>query len=220
MSEQLLYVLSEPGAVPLEEFHTWYDQDHGPARMGVPGIEDGRRYRALDDRAPGWLATYELAPGALSGPEYQRVRQRSRYEAELVSRLATLDRRVYGLVDDHGRPPTAPAVLLSVALSTTDEEALHSWYTEEHIPLLHSIEGWWRTRRYRLLEGAGPSFLALHEIADTGLFEDETYLRAVSTERRERVMASVTARERRVFGFHRRLRALVAEGAERSGGDD
>lgn len=205
MSEGLLYVLSEPGAVPEAEFHDWYDNEHAPARLAVPGIRNGFRHRAADGRTPSWMACYDLGLEALATREYARLRsERSAREQRVVDGLAVLDRRVYELLDAHGALPlpAEPAVVLCVAMSTGDEAVFHDWYLREHIPLLHTLPGWWRTRRFRRIEGAGPDFLAVHDISGTGLFETGPYRRATSTPLRERVMRTVTDRERRVFRFH------------------
>lgn len=96
-------------------------------------------------------------------------------------------------------------MVVSVALSG-DADALGEWYRDEHAPLLLGLPGWHRIRRYRRVEGSGPDVLAFHEIAGVDLFDDPLYLHATSTPWRERVMGTVTARERRVFGFHNTAR--------------
>lgn len=213
----LLYVLSEPGAVPEAEFHDWYDTEHAPARLTVPGVRAGHRYRAADRRTPGWLACYDLdSTDILRTPAYARLRRRNPRERRLIDRLSVLDRRVYELLDEHGggdgefaadQPARdQPAVLLSVAMSTADEasmQALHDWYVAEHIPMLHAVPGWRGTRRYRRVEGSGPYLLVLHDLDSTAPFDTDAYRRAISTPRRERVMGQVTERERRVFAHHR-----------------
>ncbi|MFJ7216193.1 hypothetical protein [Amycolatopsis sp. NPDC098790] len=202
MTEGLLFVFAEPGDVPEAEFHDWYDHEHAPARLRVPGIRTGHRYRALDGAAPTWLAWYELDTDALRSPAYSSVRRRSPREQDVVRRLATLDRRVYEQIDSAGPAGPAAPVVVCVALSTDDEPALDAWYRDEHVPLLHRLPGWYRTRRYRLSEGDGPALLAFHEISDVGLFETAEYREATSTRARAAVMAAVTRRERRVFAFH------------------
>lgn len=61
MNDGLLFVYSDPGPVPMAEFDDWYDNEHGPARLTVPGVSAGYRFRALDDKAPRWLAYYEIS---------------------------------------------------------------------------------------------------------------------------------------------------------------
>jgi hypothetical protein len=48
MAAGLFYVYTEPGSVDEAEFHDWYDREHGPARLKVPGPEvlEDPRYRA------------------------------------------------------------------------------------------------------------------------------------------------------------------------------
>ena len=59
-SDGLLFVYSDPGTIPVPEFNDWYDNEHGPARLTVPGISAGYRYRDLDGRVPPWLAYNEM----------------------------------------------------------------------------------------------------------------------------------------------------------------
>jgi len=204
--EGLLFVLSEPAPGTEADFHAWYDDEHGPARLGIPGIANGYRYHAVDGVLPSWLACYGLDLDVLDTAEYRRLRERrSHRERAVIASLRTLERRVYRLVQAAGQPPSSPATLLvATSLSVPDECAteLDAWYTEEHIPLLQQVPGWGRTRRYQLRDGDAPRHLALHEVTGPEVFETEAYRHATSTPRRGAVMATVTARERRVFSHH------------------
>jgi hypothetical protein len=213
MAEGLLFVLSEPGSVPTAEFHDWYDGEHGPARMALTGVHTGRRFRGMDGRTPTWLAAYDIDLDVLSTPAYRALReQRSAREQAVIDRLAVLDRRIYELIDDHGTTEGPPPVVVCTSMSVPAdrEAALHSWYLDEHIPLLHAIPGWLRTRRYRLLDGNAPTHLAFHELSDTTPLETDAYREATTTPRRDEVIRSVTARERRVFAFHGDFRSAPA----------
>jgi hypothetical protein len=59
-----------------------------------------------------------------------------------------------------------------------DEDDLTAWYDEEHTPMLMQIPGWLRVRRYALVEGAGPSFLALHDLESETVVEHPMHLEA------------------------------------------
>jgi hypothetical protein len=48
MAAGLFYVYTEPGSVDEAEFRDWYDHEHGPARLTVPGFGSACRYRAQD----------------------------------------------------------------------------------------------------------------------------------------------------------------------------
>ena len=209
MAAGLFYVYTEPGSVDEAEFHDWYDHEHGPARLTVPGFRGALRYRALDDQKPAWLALYDLAgPEVIDSPSYRSLAARASDRDQAVAAgLAVLERRVYEQVSDDGSPVGRPApVILTVALSVpaAAQDDLAAWYTEEHIPMLLRVPGWRRIRRFRLvrsLDAAGPDFLSVHELAGPEVLEDPGYRTAVSTPWRDRVVASALRRERRVFGL-------------------
>lgn len=213
MRDGLLYVLSEPGAVPEAEFHDWYDGEHAPARMAFPEVRAGWRYLAADGHRPSWLAVYALDLALLDTAAYRSLRSnRSERERSVMSRLDTLDRRVYerltvaGAADEPGPDPAAGApLLISVAMTSTDDSALGDWYEREHIPALAEVPGWRRTTRYRLVGGDAPALLALHAVDGPEVFDTLEYQRATDTPWRDRVMTTVTRRERRLFTPHRRL---------------
>ena len=74
MAAGLFYVYTDPGSVDEAEFHDWYDHEHGPARLRVPGIRGALRYRALDDLKPPWLALYDLdSPEVIDSAEYKAL---------------------------------------------------------------------------------------------------------------------------------------------------
>ena len=217
MADGLLFVYSDPGPVPAAEFNDWYNNEHGPARLTVPGITSGFRFHALDDVAPPWLAYYEFWPGTLDGPEYRALADNaSAREKSIMSSLATLDRRVYELISDDSAPGgdtepgeadalDGPPAVLAVSLSVppSAEGDLAAWYADEHIPALLKVPGWRRVRRYRLLEGGAPTYLALSEVESAAVFEEPAFQATMATPWRSRVAESVTQRERRLFGFHK-----------------
>jgi hypothetical protein len=68
-----LLVLMQPPPAFEEEFNAWYDTEHIPERVAVPGFETGIRFVCIDG-APKYLAMYDLVkPDVLDSPEYDRV---------------------------------------------------------------------------------------------------------------------------------------------------
>jgi hypothetical protein len=205
MASELLFVYTDPGPVPEAEFHDWYDNEHGPVRLTVPGFRNGFRFHALDDMAPPWLAMYDLDPGTLDSPEYKALAAgASARERSVTSRLASFDRRVYSQLSEAGEPfDGPPPVVLAVALSVPQELEgdLDAWYAEEHIPMLLEVPGWQRIRRFRLTRGTGPDFLSLHEVAGQEVFDAPGYRAAVTTPWRDSIVGAAIGRERRLFGF-------------------
>ena len=215
MAHGLFYVYTDPGTVPETEFHDWYDHEHGPRRLSVPGFLGGYRYGALDDAKPAWLVLYDLeSPDVLDSPEYKALGATASEQDKTVGAgLATLDRRIYTQLSSDGAAPDEPApVLLTVALSVPAgaEDDLQAWYTDEHIPMLLEVPGWLHIRRFRLvrgMDGPAPEFLSVHELAGPEVLEEPGYRAAISTPWRDRIVASALGRERRVFGFRNSLAA-------------
>lgn len=207
MANGLLFVYAEPGPVPEAEFNDWYDNEHVPARLGVPGFSNVCRFHAGDGQLPSWLATYEIAAGVLDGAAYKALAMSaSAREKSIMSSVSTLDRRVYEpLTDSAPDAGAAPPAVLAVSLDVPAalEADLAAWYADEHTAMLLAVPGWRRVRRYRLTEGNAPRFLALHEIAGTEVFSEPAYQAAVSTPWRTRIMESATRQERRVFGLYK-----------------
>jgi len=205
MADDLLFVYSSPGSVPLGEFNDWYDNEHVPARLALPGFGSVARFRATDSLTPEWLATYEVAPGTLDGAAYQAVWDNASAREKSVMSAATIDRRLYSPISDSGDTGEAPPVLMAVSMSVPKSGLadMEAWYVEEHIPMLLAVPGWRRSRRYRLASGDGPRYLSLHEIDSLAAFDLPEYKAAVSTPWRDRIVGSAIGRERRVFELHR-----------------
>lgn len=73
MAKGLLLVMMEPPATLEEEFHDWYDSEHLPQRLALPGFESGSRWVCLSGW-PRWLAIYDLSStDALNDAAYLAV---------------------------------------------------------------------------------------------------------------------------------------------------
>jgi hypothetical protein len=113
----LLLTMTEPPAAMDEEFNAWYDSEHIPERLSIPGFRSARRWRA--DTAPGegkYLATYELdSPQVLMTPEYRARFEgptpwtRRCLEKAVVFRRWACEQTAPGQADPH---PAATALLL------------------------------------------------------------------------------------------------------------
>ena len=69
----LLVFMNPPPAFD-EEFNAWYDSEHIPERLSVPGVLTGLRYINIAGGAPRYLAMYDLERfEVLETPAYLRV---------------------------------------------------------------------------------------------------------------------------------------------------
>ncbi|MBV9174790.1 MAG: hypothetical protein JOZ81_32410 [Chloroflexi bacterium] len=199
----LLLAFSTPPDGQDEAFNAWYGDEHAPARLTVPGILNARRYVTAADEEPRYMALYDLAsPDTLKGPEYRRLyEQQSEREKAMMAAIPLLDRRVLRLLLDC-EPWTEDAPYqMTVSLQPPDggEDDLVAWYRQEHMPMLLAVPGWRRVRLFEQVDGTGPRFTAVHELESPAVFETAEYRAAISTPWRNRIIDSVSRRERRIF---------------------
>ena len=170
----------------VDQFHEWYNNEHGPTRLRLPHIfTNGLRYRATDGQEPQLLAVYDVTSMAhLDTPAYTELRaNRSPREATTIAQV-DVNRKFFDLVATQQSPLFSPIekltdaeaeglVLVSVEISLRSdvegaEQAVTEWYKQEHIPMLSKIPGWLRSRVFRtpsVIEGKASAvkLVTLHE---------------------------------------------------------
>ncbi|KAK1761554.1 Alpha/Beta hydrolase protein [Echria macrotheca] len=193
----LLHVTMEPQlGLSLDQFHEWYNNEHGPTRLRLPHMfTNGLRYRQTDGQTPTFLAVYDVTDMAhLETAVYTDLRaNRSPREAATIGQV-DVNRRFFDLVGEQKSALFMPIeqltddeaaglVLVNVEVTLKEgvdqqkaEEDIVAWYQDEHIPMLAKVPGWLRSRIYRTpsrIEGdvATPvRIVTLHEYAkDNGL---------------------------------------------------
>jgi hypothetical protein len=137
-----------------DEFHDWYDLEHVPERLRIPGFLSAKRW--IDVKNPKVaVATYDLktvgvlqsAPyvaiaGASSSPWTKRTAKfrkgLMRYEGEQL------------FPGDKSAPKDAAALLLIAMNVASEHEAeFNERYNTEHIPALGGVKGMLSARCYR-----------------------------------------------------------------------
>jgi hypothetical protein len=191
-------------------FNAWYDQEHVPLRLEVPGFLTARRYRAATEDGPRYLALYDLeSTDVLQCAAYLRLaHERSERERDMLSRIPLMQRRVFELVLDGAEWIKEPPYQLTVGMTPRagGDEDFVAWYREEHIDMLLDVPGWRRARLFRQVEGDGPAFMAVHELESPAVFDHSKYEKSISTPWRERIRSSVTRYERNLFKLLRAFR--------------
>lgn len=202
----LLVAMMDP---PADEagFNAWYDEEHVPLRLGVPGFLSGRRYRAAEAEGPRYMAMYDLASAdVLQSEAYRRLwQEQSERERAVLASIPFNDRRVCELILD-GPEWTRDAPYQLIVCMTPPagaEDDFVAWYREEHIRMLLAVPGWRRVRLFRQLEGNGPAFMAVHELESPAVFDRPEYEASISTPWRQRIRQSVLRYERNLFELWR-----------------
>lgn len=152
------------------DFHRWYDTDHIPVRLALPGFAAATRYRAVEGE-PKFLAVYELSDMAvLETPEYQTIKSEPSAETKrMLSNVHGFTRYTCEQISDSGDPGRTGDYLAVVAFAVPPEDLdqFDDWYETEHAAMLLKADDWLRVRRYSVRSGEGGDWnrFALHELA-------------------------------------------------------
>ncbi|KAI1389186.1 alpha/beta-hydrolase [Hypoxylon trugodes] len=159
----MLYVTMQPKpGLQIEQFHEWYNNEHGPTRLRLPQIfSNGLRYRAIDGKEPEFLAVYDVTSMPLLNTDtYLSLRaNRSPHEAQTIGQV-DVKRYFWDLVTAKQSPLFIPieqltddeaegVVLLTVELQlndTADAVAETLRWGEKQTDMLSRVSGWLRSR--------------------------------------------------------------------------
>src|SRR5260370_19060276 len=169
MAKGILIAAMDFSAAPEDEFHDWYDLEHVPERLRVPGFINADRW--IGSKEPKLsLATYDLENvGVLHSPPYLAVGgENGSPWTKRTARFRNSLMRYEGeqLFPGDKTAPRDAAALLVIAMNVAPEHEaeFNEWYNTEHIPALGGVAGTLAARRYR---GAGATqrYVALYHFA-------------------------------------------------------
>lgn len=188
----LLLTLTEPPAELEAEFNAWYDTEHIPERLSIPGFLSARRWVA--DLKPGegrYLAAYELvSAGVLESEAYrERFFHPSPWTRRSLGRAVVFRRWACEQINpgDALPPILSHALLVAIGDSPPEHEAeFNRWYDEEHLPLLAQVPGVLRARRFFDPRGK-PRYVALYDLADESVAQHPAWRAALKTEWAKRI---------------------------------
>ena len=194
-----------------DEWHLWYDDEHIPDRLTMPGMRGVTRYRDHGD-PDAFAAVYEVADVDAAAQSLGEQPAPSASEQAAGASTAPVDLRWYREVGWEACkasyvPGSAP-ILLVVGMTMQDgyHDEMVEWYEQEHTPMLLKVDGWQRVRRFLKVSGSGSEHLALHEIASHAVFDDPVKA-AAQTPWREEVAQRRALHERVIYEVWRRFPA-------------
>lgn len=165
----LLVIWTDIEAEHERDFNEWYDTEHIPQLLSVPGFLSGRRYQAAEGK-PKYLAIYQLADeNVLKSDAFRAVREQpTAWTKKITPHFRNTQRGVFRQIFAHGVSSSKDAeFVLTVRLNTPadHEKDFNDWYNEDHIPALAGVPGVYCARRYAAIEG-DPRYLAVYEMRD------------------------------------------------------
>lgn len=179
-----MIVSLKPTSIPQDEVDDWYDLEHIPQRLALPGFLGAERWTLIDG-GPLSLTVYDLdSLEALASEPYRGITgdhlspwtkrvfprtERHRWEA-----VITLDRR------KPGREEAQALLMIGMNVEDAAEEEFNRWYVEEHVPNLFALPGVLGARRYVARSG-GQKHIAMYHLADAAVQGSPAWVKAIDT---------------------------------------
>lgn len=191
MAKGILIAAMNFSDVAADEFHDWYDTEHVPERLAVPGFLNAQRWIGSGDPKLS-VALYDLdAVGVLHSASYRAVGgdNGTPWTKRVTGRVDML-MRLEGeqILPGDALAPDGAAALLLIAMNVAPEaEAeFNEWYNVEHLPALGGVPGVRCARRYR---GAGATqrYAAIYHFADPEVPNTAAWKTAAGTPWTERM---------------------------------
>jgi hypothetical protein len=124
----ILLVLNDIAAETEDEFNRWYQQQHIPERLGVPGFRTARRYRALGS-GPAYMAVYECdSVGVLGTKTYlERLAHPTQWTKKIMPSFRNMLRSACRQTWTQGTGIGGGAILVQCKPLQGGEEAARRW---------------------------------------------------------------------------------------------
>jgi hypothetical protein len=185
MAKGILIAAMDFSAGPADEFHDWYDLEHVPERLRIPGFLNADRWLGIDNPKVS-VATYDLDQvGVLRSPPYLAIAGDN--SSPWTKRTAKFRKGILRYEGEQLFPgdKTAPkdaAALLLIGMNVAPEHdhEFNEWYNSEHVPALGAVPGVVCARRYR---GAGGTqrYVALYHLTGPEVIRSDAWRRAADT---------------------------------------
>ena len=188
MSKGLLFASFDRSPAQEDEFNDWYDLEHIPERLRVPGFINAQRWVGEENPKIA-VATYDLDSHAvLRCPEYLAVGYGN--ASVWTKRVTNIARRILRFEGSQVLPgdlvgPDAAGGLLVATMNVDPaaETEFNDWYNREHLPQLAAVPGVLAARRFQAAEGAGieKKYLALYHLTSAAVSRSDAWQKAANT---------------------------------------
>jgi hypothetical protein len=180
----LLMVLSEVPAEHDAEFNRWYNEEHIPERLSIPGVLNAARYEAVVG-GPKYLACYELAsPDAWHSDAWQKwlnnpTEWSRRMSPSVIGTayIRNLYRRIHpqDVPAETAQADMSPVILVGrMSVPAELEDPFNDAYNNERLPLCLSIPGYIRARRFEAVMGS-PKYATVHEMESLDVWKSQAW---------------------------------------------
>ena len=187
MANGLLFASFDYSPTQEDEFHDWYDLEHIPERLRVPGFVNCHRWLS-DEHPKVAVATYDLtSPDVLHCPEYNAIG----YDNASIwtKRVTKIAKRILRFTGEQLVPGTAAGpdeakglLVASMNVDPAAEAEFQEWYNTEHLPFLSAVPGVLAARRFQAGgEGVERKYVALYHLKDASVSRSDAWTKAART---------------------------------------
>jgi hypothetical protein len=184
----LLFASFDFSTAHADEFHDWYDLEHIPERLRVPGFINAERWIG-DDNPNVAVATYDLdTVGVLHSAPYLAIGGAN--GSVWTKRVTAMAHRILRYEGEQLVPgdATAPAgagglLVASMNVDPAAEPGFNEWYNAEHLPQLAAVPGVLCARRYSSSAADRErQYLALYHMTSPDVSRSDAWNKAADTE--------------------------------------
>jgi antibiotic biosynthesis monooxygenase (ABM) superfamily enzyme len=165
-----------------EEFNAWYNTEHLPDLLSLPGFLDGARYVA-EKGGPKYLAVYEFTSAdVLQSADFQKYRANPtpwsrRMSPTVIGKNMTriVGEQIFPAAVEQPERGMAPALQIGrMSVPENVDTEWNTWYNTEYIPGYRTVPGVIYARRYRVVEGAS-RYTTVYEFEHTKVSESAAW---------------------------------------------
>jgi hypothetical protein len=187
MAKGLLFASFDYSPAQEDEFNDWYDQEHVPERLRVPGFLNAQRWVG-DENPKIAVATYDLETHAvMNSPAYQAVGGAN--GSVWTKRITAIAKRLVRfegiqiLPGDVTGPAEANGLLVaSMDVDPEYEAEFNDWYNREHLPQLGAVPGVLAARRFQAAgQDVDRKYLALYHLTSPDVSRSDDWAKAANT---------------------------------------
>ncbi len=186
MAKGLLFASFDTSPAQEDEFNDWYDHEHVPERMRVPGFLNAQRWIG-EENPKITVATYDLATHAvMTSPEYRAIGGDN--GSVWTKRITAIAKRILRFEGTQTVPgdavgPAEANALLAVAMNVDPaaEAEWNEWYNSEHLPQLGAVPGVLAARRFQAAAGIERKYLALYHLTSADVARSDAWSKAANT---------------------------------------
>ncbi len=179
----LLMVWVDVPADKEAEFNRWYNEEHLPELLGIPGVLNAARYEAVRS-GPKHLACYELENAGVVESDAFKNRPRTEWAQRIGPRIigTTVINNVYEMFHPKELTPEIAQADMAPALQigrmdppSGQEDEWNQWYSGVYVTNYEKVPGCIRGRRWKAVRGE-PQYSVVYEFENEKVSETPEWL--------------------------------------------